>query len=259
MLLKSKRTFRLVAVLVGICAAIATQTAIASAATLSLSVTSGPHGLQHVNMTGSGFTPNATSSNVGFEFADHAGTTTSLAGSFVVDGSGNLTFNDVSVPSDAVAGLGSVSSAGGFASDAATTPFTVVPTVLSLSTTSGPHAFPTLTITGSGYSPNADASVLGLSFTDHGGTSTTLNGFSVDAGGHLTLSNAMVPATAVAGLGSVSTNGGNPLDVATTPFTVDSPVLHLSRVSGPHALANLNVSGSGFTPRKVEPGRNTCA
>ena len=146
--------------------------------------------------------------------------------SFTVDSPTQIT---AAIPTAATSGLISVTTAGGTANSASN--FSIVPSISSLGTTSGPVGT-SVTINGAGFG---------------GATSITFNGvsatFSASASPYTAIT-ATVPAGATTGLVSVTTPGGT--GTSATNFTVTPTVSSFSPSSGAIG-SSVTINGQAFT------------
>ncbi|MGA8543297.1 MAG: IPT/TIG domain-containing protein [Thermoplasmata archaeon] len=224
---------------------------------ITLTPTRGPTGIT-VTVSGTGFTPNTGISSLKFSGAT-PGTQTCTSQTTSATGTFSCTFT---VPSDSAGGHAVVATGSDGGSDTATATFTITTPTITLTPSQGPTGI-TVTVSGTGFTPNTGISSLKFS----GATPSTQTCTSQTTSATGTFSCTFtVPSDAAGGHAVVATGSDGGSDTATATFTITTPTITLTPSQGPSGIT-VTVSGAGFTPNTgistfkfngVTPGTQTC-
>lgn len=204
----------------------ASQTTAVYEPAFSLSTNSGPMGTV-VTVSGTGYAPGET---VTPSFIDSAGTSTKYA-NVTVGGTGHYSTN-ITIPSNAASGAGSVTVKGS-GTGTLTVSFTVVPPTFSVSPTTGPTGT-AVTVSGGGF---IAGDMLTPAFTDANNAKTTYPAAVVASDGTFSTT-ITIPSAAALGTGTVSVASGAS-GTFSTPFTVTASTADLGvDVTNPFSCAS---------------------
>ena len=219
----------------------ATATFTITTPTITLTPSQGPF-RHHRDGRGAGFTPNTGISTLQVQRCDRRDSVVLLRS---VHGRGPARFScPIHRPEcDTTSGHSVTETGSDGESDTASTTFTITTGAITLSPSQGPTGI-TVTVSGTGFTPNTAIATFTFDGVTHGHqtcTSQTTSGTGTFGCSYTVPLDAAVPYSVV----TTGSDGGS--DTATTTFTITTPAISLSPTQGPYGVT-VTVSGTGFTP-----------